>query len=160
MANRLYIPVGIPGCGKTTWVKTVLPFEDIKWVSSDMIRLEFFGKKYDASQNVGVFFAFEERISQGLYEGYDVVADATNLRDFSRKKLRDIAEIQESETHLVVFQNVTQALRRNSKRSSDVPGSQRVPGRDMMYMLDKYEDALRDIPLEKYTSVTYIGSFS
>jgi predicted kinase len=157
MAAKLFILVGVPGCGKSTWARRVLGGVH---VSSDEIRQELFGDEYNAKQNQQVFERFYKEIDKFLLTGINVIADATNLNSFARTELRRIADIVGCETHLFFFTNVEQALLRNAERDGEQHGSKRVPNEGMTLMLEKYELARRDIPLESYNSVTYIGSVS
>lgn len=156
---KLFIPVGIPGCGKTTFVARILMHNNLKVVETDDIRAEMVGEDLlqsvsDMSRNDEVFRRFHQRIEDHLLDGFDVYADSTALRDFARAKFRDIAERVGAETHLLVFTNLTSAVNRNAKRQRVVPGDV------MVSMIGQYEKALRDIPQESYTTITYIESIS
>ncbi len=151
---RLYVPVGIPGSGKTHWTRQMRLGQ--AYVSSDAIRDELRGSgesRYQVDRNDEVFATFHRRIGGGLADGYSVVADATNLSAPARSTLRDIAAYHGVECHLIVFTNLVQALSRNAARKGD----DHVPDDAMKTMLEKYEVAIRDdIPFESYDSVTYI----
>lgn len=134
MTPTLHIPIGIPGCGKSTWArrKRVLSTSPSRYstpldvVSSDEIRKEFFvtlksanDPKVKADANASVFRIFHQRIADMLQRGHDVVADATNLTSDSRRKLRDIASDQGAEVHYVFFDNIAQAVEQNRQRDED-----------------------------------------
>ena len=88
--NKLYMMVGVPGSGKSTWIlnhqaKFKRPY---KVVSRDQIRFalvkedeEYFSKEKE------VFEKFVEAIKEGLDSDLDVYADATHLNEASRSKL-------------------------------------------------------------------------
>lgn len=148
MPARLFIPVGIPGCGKSHWAG----HSAHAIVSTDEIRGRC-GDVNDQSNNDEVFQTFHRELYVHLLRRQSVVADATNLRDFARKGLRNLATMTGAETHLVVFQNPLQALMRNRQRERTVP-------EDVMYrMVDQFERALLDIQQETYTTVTKIRSY-
>lgn len=152
---KLFIPVGIPGCGKTTLANRVLMHNNLRVVGTDDIREELvqdglLKDVHDMSQNKEVFKRFYERIDDHLLDHFDVVADATNLRDFAREELRNLAERVGAETHLLVFTNPSVAVRRNLKRERVVAAEA------MVRMLGQYEKALQDISTETYATVTYI----
>lgn len=152
---KLFIPVGIPGCGKTTLANRVLLHTNLRIVSTDdiredMVKLGLLEDVGDMSRNEEVFDVFHARIEDHLLDNFDVVADATNLRDFAREKLRAIAERTHAETILLVFTNPSVAVHRNQRRSRVVPAEA------MVKMLGQYEKALQDIPSETYGVVVNI----
>lgn len=151
---RLFITVGIPGTGKSTWASTYL--KDAKVVSSDAIREELSGDATDQTKNGQVFNVFHQRIGEGLAQDLDVVADSTALDRFARENILAVAAIFKCEIHLIVFSNVEQAAVRNAARERVVP--QDV----MIKMLGKFEKFKSDLPAESrlYTSVTEIRSLS
>lgn len=155
--STLIIPVGIPGSGKSTYIRNTFP--DAYVASSDQIRLDLFGslevahevgKK--AANNAQVFEEFHTRIAEALQDGNDAVADATNLNADARYKLRTIATRVAARTHLIYFQNPAQAVKQNKQRAQDAI----VPDAAMVYMLLKYIDSYEQIPREHYSVTTYI----
>lgn len=151
---RLFILVGIPGCGKSTWANDF--FDQV--VSSDEIREKLTGDATDQSKNAKVFEEFHFSIEVALGHGEDIVADSTALDAFARLALVEIAKEYEAEVHLIVFTNVGQAIIRNESRDRTVP-------KDVMdRMLVKYERAKNDIEEEilaqYYKSVIEIRSLN
>lgn len=150
MAN-LYMPVGIPGCGKSFFAQTFFP--TTYQVSTDAIRLELTGDENSQEANDAVFETFHQRIRDTLADGWNVYADATNLKAFARENLRnqmgDLDQI-----HCILFRNGLQALARNKTRE------RRVPDDVMMYrMLPAYERMLLEIYQEPYDTLTEIRRF-
>lgn len=76
----LILTIGIPSCGKTTWVKDFLKKAPAtKVVSNDDIREELFGtRECDHTQNWRVYSTARERAKALLTSGADVIVDATN----------------------------------------------------------------------------------
>lgn len=149
--SQLIIPVGIPGCGKSTWGEQFFNKSTDQIVSTDRIR-ESLGDVNDQSRNDEVFEEYHRFIGECLEDGFRVYADATNLRHFAREILVKIGLLAEAEIHLVIFANPDQALSRNLKR-------QRVVPQDVMIrMLDQYEDFRLVLPQEAhmYNSITEI----
>src|ERR1700755_2867419 len=101
MAN-LYIPVGIPGCGKSYFGKVFFP--SILKVSTDEIRERLTGDENDQSRNKDVFAAFHEEVRSALFLNKDVYADATNLKSFARDNLRACMRGVDK-LHIILFRN-------------------------------------------------------
>lgn len=151
---ELIIPVGIPGCGKSTFAQTF--FKEVRddVVSTDEIRAAM-GDVTDQTQNDQVFDAFHAMIEDRLKSGRRVFADATNLTWKARFLLSVIAENTMADTHLLVFNNLAQAIKRNQSRERVVPDEA------MTRMLSNYEKFRLDLPKEHmlYDSITQIGEF-
>jgi predicted kinase len=144
----LLIPVGIPGCGKSHWAEAI----GTAVVSTDMIREYLTGDVNDQSQNDRVFENFYAAIEKGLLLG-NVYADATNLGGMARAELRLIAQRTDATTHLILFRNLEQAIRRNAERERVVPSDV------MMRMIEKYERAVTAIQRhERYDYITEVSS--
>lgn len=157
--RKLYVPVGIPGSGKSTWVRTML--NGVTVVSSDEIRKELFGdlrsahdvspeQKKENNRRVWDIFYLTVKVALELE---DVVADGTNLRDFAREKLRVIAEEMDAELHCIVFSNTMQAFKRNKER----PFEQIVPNDVMNHFLGQFNEEYAYINKEVWDSYTEIN---
>lgn len=94
--NNLYVLCGIPGCGKSTWVKNRMAENtsstDSKWayVSRDEVRFSMIKEEDDYfSKEKQVFEEFVNRICGNLSDAWtqNVIADATHLNKISRDKL-------------------------------------------------------------------------
>lgn len=87
----LYILCGPSASGKSTWAHNFISEnsqKDIRYVSRDEIRFSLLkeNENYFAHEKQ-VFKKFAGTITQTLVDGFDVIADATHLNIFSRKKL-------------------------------------------------------------------------
>lgn len=94
--NNLYVLCGVPGCGKSTWVKKRMSENtsstDQKWtyVSRDEVRFSIIKEEDDYfSKEKQVFQEFVNRICANLSDAWtqNVIADATHLNEISRDKL-------------------------------------------------------------------------
>ena len=122
----LYILCGPSGCGKSTWSRQYITFEDalgndIRYVSRDNIRLELLkdGEDY-FSHEKAVFRRFVGYIYNTLIDGFDVIADATHLNEFSRRKLTQAIDMhfQDYEIVYVVFNvDADTCVARNENRT-------------------------------------------
>lgn len=84
----LYVMVGVPGSGKSTWAYEHLNPLQASWISRDAVRFsmvneneEYFSKEKD------VFKEYIRRINTLLEDDYNVIADATHITAASRNKL-------------------------------------------------------------------------
>jgi predicted kinase len=155
-SGKLIILCGVPGSGKSTWVKNNQKHCSV--VSSDSIRLELFESLVEANRgnnqekNALVFKIFYKRITDLLKAGETVIADATNLRARDRKKLAALAESESSATKLVVFKNTELARINNLNRPED----QIVPDLVMEKMINRFQSSLTNLKNESYTEIVFI----
>lgn len=157
MTPILYIPVGIPGCGKTTLAHQGFgPGADRIIVSTDEIRKEIFTSLKEAHlpdvkerANRDVFQIFHERIAEHLEAGRAVFADATNLESRGRRTLREIASKHEAAVYVYLFTNIPRAVRQNRMRDEDAI----VPDDVMDRMVQKFLVAERMVFGEEYSAV-------
>jgi predicted kinase len=101
LKQYLYIPVGLPGCGKSTFFQTMRDSKDffpVKLASPDVIREEYY-PGYEAGEipfeeidQEMAFLESERRMQDYLIDGFDVWYDATNLLYKSRMVLYHLGE--------------------------------------------------------------------
>lgn len=84
----LYVMVGLPGSGKSTYAREEL--KDCVICSSDELRRTLFGDENDQSHNDVLFNTLHKQIIDSLLEGKSVVYDATNLTLKNRQIIIDI----------------------------------------------------------------------
>ncbi len=85
----LYVMVGAPGSGKSTWANKFMQNRDhITYVSRDKVRLSIItDEEHYFSHEDEVYDKFVDIIVDHLSNGFDTIADATHLSRNSRKKL-------------------------------------------------------------------------
>ena len=121
--KRLWIMSGIPGSGKSTWVrnKVAKSNDTAVWVSRDLIRFNLLEENddYFAKENL-VYDCFIENIKIWLQddEVIDVFADATHLSVKGRAELiSKIAPFENLEINCIYFDIPLEvALERNEQR--------------------------------------------
>lgn len=119
--STLYVLVGLPGSGKSTWAKMQ---EEAIWLSSDAIRAELYGSEEVQDNPSKVFNLMFKRTVEALNSGKDVIYDATNT---SRKRrtalIRDIKNKTNGVTCCaVVFATpIETCIERNNARDRKVP---------------------------------------
>ena len=114
----LYVMIGIPGSGKSTYAKNI---PNATVVSSDEIRYELTGDYSNLTKDKQVFSLLEKRILDLLKAGKDAVYDATNINLTKRRKITakysDLAKI----VYIYMDTSLKTALERNKKRERKVP---------------------------------------
>lgn len=87
MNGKLYISCGVPGSGKTTFLKSIVE-KDEAVISRDDIRFTLVkeDEPYFSHENE-VFNQFVNIITEHINSGHNVYADATHLNKSSRDKL-------------------------------------------------------------------------
>lgn len=131
MKPTLYIMCGPAGCGKTTWAGQFIrdhDKQDIRYVSRDEIRFSILkdGEDY-FSHEKEVFKKFSGAVAQTLIDGFDVIADATHITEFSRRKLTQAIDMHGFTEYEIVYVVISigydECIRRNMLRE----GRERVP---------------------------------
>lgn len=84
----LYVMIGVPGSGKSTWAYEHLNPLQASWISRDAVRFSMVNEdeKY-FSKEKDVFKEYVRRINALLEDDYNVIADATHITAASRNKL-------------------------------------------------------------------------
>lgn len=119
--SKLYVTIGIPGAGKSTWLENNKDSLDYVIHSSDNIRAEL-GDVNDQSKNELVFTTLHKRIKEDLLNGKNVAYDATNLKRKNRLHfLRQIEHIP-CEKICVLFATPIECCKaNNANRERKVP---------------------------------------
>lgn len=147
-ATNLWITVGAPGCGKSTWLK-----ENAKGpvVSRDEVRFSYMkdGDDYFANEKE-VFAEYVNIIQKAIDDGVEhVYADATHLNERSRYKLLNALRLNTAKIHYLVFTtNIDTCLERNAKRT----GRQQVPESALKRMYYSFSDPSGD---DKYHGIVH-----
>lgn len=116
----LYIMCGPSGSGKSTYVKNYNWSNNIKYVSRDEIRFSLLKDNEDYfAHEKETFKKFFSLIVKSLRNNEDVIADATHLNIFSRKKLTDTIDKYFTDytiIYVVMNTSLDEILRRNANR--------------------------------------------
>ena len=139
--NTLWILVGIPGSGKSTWAKKFAKDKNIFIVSRDEIRFSLLepGDEYFAKEK-RVWNEYVKRIQFFLGVG-DVIADATHLNEKSREKLLAALDLTYVHVNTVYFDIPLEiCLKRNEQRE----GLAKVPPETIQSMKSGLTDPAHD----------------
>jgi predicted kinase len=119
MTQKLYIPIGIPASGKTTYWDNHFDKEQVLRLSRDDINTMLSGTVY--TQNINNVIKDSENIILGsaLEAGFSVYIDRVNLTPKSRKRFINKAKAIEPKLYIVALYfepNLKEAINRNDSR--------------------------------------------
>lgn len=115
----LYVAVGLPGSGKSTWGNSR---EELKVHSSDLIRKELYGSESIQGNNNIIFDILHKRIEADLIAGMDCYYDATSLTASLRKGIINRFRPHADKIVALYFNEPIEVCKeRNSNRERKVP---------------------------------------
>lgn len=123
MKKQLYVMVGSPGLGKSTWIKNhLINFDGIaRVISRDDIRFHLVKPDEDYfSKENQVFNEYIENLKLTLHDCDSTIADATHLNEGSRNKLLRAlgTSLKDVEINAIVIKgSLDTALERNENRA-------------------------------------------
>jgi predicted kinase len=139
MNNTLYITVGLPGSGKSTYVKNFIKDKDIEYLSSDSLRAIYGKSEEDQTVTPLVFGHIKRKVDEFLKDGKNVLVDATSVNRKERSDYINTAKKYGAKVVAIVFKMDRQGLiDRNKKRGEQ--GGRVVPDFVIDKMLAKFEE--------------------
>ena len=141
--NTLYITVGLPGSGKSTYVKNFIKNKDIEYLSSDSLRAVYGKSEEDQTVTPLVFGHIKRKVDEFLKDGKNVLVDATSVNRKERSDYINTAKKYGVKVVAIVFKMDRQGLiDRNKKRGEE--GGRVVPDWVIDKMLAKFEEPSYD----------------
>lgn len=147
--------IGIPGSGKSTYLKSI-PKDNVSIVCPDDIRRERTGdvsKQYD---NKKVWIEARKRIKESISKGLYTILDATNV---DTEKRRDMLSMIRSEfpgidTYARIFDADPEVSKQRIKKDleNEVDRS-KVPDEVIDRMYKQYLETLNNIKSEEFTEI-------
>ena len=139
MNNTLYIAVGLPGSGKSTYAKNFIKGKDIEYLSSDELRAVYGKGEDDQTVTPIVFGHIKRKVDEFLKDGKNVLVDATSVNRKERSDYINTAKKYGAKVVALVFKMDRAGLiDRNKKRGEE--GGRVVPDWVIDKMLNKYEE--------------------
>ena len=139
MNNTLYITVGLPGSGKSTYAKEFIKGKEIEYLSSDSLRAVFGKSEEDQTVTPLVFGHIKKKVDEFLKDGKNVMVDATSVNHKERSDYINTAKKYGAKVVAIVFKMDRQGLiDRNKKRGEQ--GGRVVPDWVIDKMLAKFEE--------------------
>lgn len=120
---KVIVGIGVPGCGKTTYLKPLARVQGMTYLNADDIREELTGDPANHAREADVWRLMHERLEQALSEK-DVVVDATYTKRRDRRELIEHARAAGA-TEIVGYwfdTPLVECLKRNQARERVVPG--------------------------------------
>ena len=101
--NKLVIVVGIPGIGKSTYIKKLMEksTDEYTCLSGDKLRAKFGASEEDQSVTPQVFSYIHEQVNILLSSGKNVIIDATNIKRRDRAGYIKLAK--RYGTHVIAY---------------------------------------------------------
>lgn len=98
--NNLFVLMGLPGAGKSTFANSLLNIKnDIKYISSDELRKEFVEYKDNHRE---IFRIMHQRTLEYLHYGKNVIYDSTNLERKYRMELYQKIKMDDLSTRVII----------------------------------------------------------
>lgn len=139
--SRLIATIGIPGSGKSHWVKS----QKVAVVSLDSIRAEL-GDISDQSNNDKVYFISQDRARKLLTAGKDVIFDSTGLGKGMLRKLRLLAEQTNSTIEYKIFEcSIETAKNRIKADIENGINRAHVPDEVIEFLFNRFELVIRNL---------------
>lgn len=118
MKPKLYMLVGLPASGKSTYAKTL----DGTIFSSDALRAELWGDESTQGDNNKLFIELHRRIKDCLRSGQNAIYDATNINYKKRMAfLQELKHIDCEKICIFVAVPYDECVKRNRRRDRVVP---------------------------------------
>jgi predicted kinase len=137
--STIYIAVGLPGSGKSTYAKNFIKDKDIEYLSSDELRAVFGKGEDDQTVTPLVFGHIKRKVDEFLKDGKNVLVDATSVNRKERADYINTAKKYGAKVVVLVFKMDRQGLiDRNKKRGQE--GGRVVPDWVIDKMLAKFEE--------------------
>jgi len=138
--TTLYLLIGLPGSGKSSWARENRSRLHAVVVGSDEIRREFGANGQDFFHDDLVFAEVERRARSLLQTGRSVILDATHFERNYRSYALDLTREIDADRVAIWFDvPLAVCLQRNARRSNRTYGDRPVPEEYLRTLHDLFE---------------------
>jgi predicted kinase len=124
----LFVLIGLPGSGKSTWARMNAARLKAVVVSSDELRAEFANRGRNPLQGDAIFAEVERRARAELQSNHTVILDATHfLRKYRAYAIRLAREVGAYRIAVWFDVPLDVCLQRNTQRTHQTFGDETVP---------------------------------
>jgi predicted kinase len=147
--------IGIPGSGKSTYLRSISS-DNVKIVCPDDIRRELTGDISDQSKNGEVWDKAKQDILNNISQGFYTILDATNVDTGRRREMLSMirSEFPGIDTYARIFDADPEVSKQRIKKDleNEVVRSN-VPDEVIDRMYKQYLDTLNNINSEGFTEI-------
>lgn len=128
---KLIMLKGLPASGKSTWAKKQVTDDNrFRRVNKDDLRSMVFNSAWNVKCETEILYIRDTLITHWMIIGVDIIVDDTNFNPYHEKKLRQMAEDNQYDFEIKVFDTPLQeCIDRDSDRVKGHVGAQVI--RDM-----------------------------
>lgn len=158
--KNIWLMCGVPGSGKSTYLKKLPITENDIIISRDAIRFQYLNTDEDYfSHETEVFKCFLEKIQEAINDNAinNIYVDATHLNQISRNKVLDKLNLDKVENIncINMLVPVKECIEHNNQRT----GRERVPVAALMQMAKSFYPASYEEKY-KYNTIINVGDIN
>lgn len=149
-----FVGMGLPGVGKTTYLKPKAEEMGAVYVCADDIREELCGDASVQSNPGYIWGVAHDRIYKALRSGHDVVVDGTFAKRRDRMRLFEVCRVAGAEAVELIWvqASLQTCVARNSRRE------RQVPPHVISRMMRQIQAELPDDEIEGFNSLEIIDT--
>lgn len=138
MIKEVLMPIGLPGCGKTTYLRNYAAYKPITFISLDQIRQELTGNMSDLSRDKDVRSLAEDRFTQALDSDAEgtgtILLDSTNLSPRGRSKYMSILKAAKEKGREILLKVFEFTLTAKESAERQKGRARQIPEKDIYYL--------------------------
>lgn len=119
---KVIVGIGVPGCGKTTYLKPLAEELNLTYINADDIREELTGDPTNHTREIKVWAIVRRRLKQAIAKN-GAVLDATHSKKRDRRVIVEYCRENGADNICAYWFNLplNTCLERNNKRDRKVP---------------------------------------